>query len=127
MFYKNYRIKHETYDPLGQTHKSDLTDNEKDLHQDVADTRRVAGRGATVFSHLHRREANVVGNSNGYVEGGQQDQPIPAGLERAVVKEDEARLLDVCHFVLRDRVCVGSENALEPKTDTNIHIVTLRG
>lgn len=109
---------------LGQ---SNLTDDEKYLHQDIADTRRVAGRGAAVFSHLHRREANVVGNSNGYVEGGQQDQPIPAGLECSVVKEDEARLLDVRHFVLRDRVCVGSENALEPKTYTNICIFMIFG
>lgn len=105
---------------FGQTPKSNLTDDEKDLHQDVADARRVAGRGAAVLSHLHRREANVVRNGDGHVEGGQQDQPIPAGLERAVVKEDEARLLDVRHFVLRDRVCVGSEDALGPKTYTDI-------
>lgn len=110
---------------LGQTHKSNPTDNEKDLHQDVTDAGRVAGRGTAIFSHLHRREANVVGDSDGDVEGGQQDQPIPAGFERAVMEEDKARLLDVRHFVLRDWVCVGSEDALEPKTDTNIHIFVI--
>lgn len=66
-----------------------------------------------VLSYLHRGEADVVGNGDGHVEGRQQDQPIPAGLERTVVEEDETRLLNVRHLVLWDRVGVGSENILD--------------
>lgn len=89
-----------------------LTDDKEDLHQDVADARRAPSRCATILSYLHGGEADVVGDGDGYVEGGQQDQPIPAGLERTVVQEDEAGLLDVSHLVLGDRVGVGSKNAL---------------
>ena len=99
-----------------------LTNDEKYLHQDVADTRGVTRRRAAVLSHLHGGEADVVGHGDGHVEGGQQDQPIPAGLERAVVKEDEAGLLDVGHLVLRHRVGVGSKDALHSAHgDTRIH------
>ncbi|TNN70252.1 hypothetical protein EYF80_019466 [Liparis tanakae] len=83
------------------------------LQQDIAAARRVARRGAAVLSYLRRGEADVVGNGDGDVEGGQQDQPIPAGLERTVVEEDETRLLDVRHLVLRDRVRIGSQETLD--------------
>lgn len=90
-----------------------LTDDEKDLHQDVADARRVSSRRAAVLPYLYGSEANVVGNGDGYVEGGQQDQPIPAGLERTVVQEDQTGLLDISHLILRDGVSIGSKNTLQ--------------
>ena len=84
-----------------------LTQNEQDLHEDVADARRAPGGAAAAAAALvpppHHREAHVIGHGDGHVEGRQQDQPIPAGLEGAVVEEDEAGLLNGCHFVLRDR------------------------
>lgn len=98
---------------LYTTCETSLTDDEKYLHQDIADAWRVTRCWAAVLSYLHRGEAHVVGNGDGYVEGGQQDQPIPAGLERTVVKEDEAGLLDVRHLVLWDRVGVGPKNTLD--------------
>lgn len=89
-----------------------LTNDEKYLHQDVADTRGVTRRRAAVLSHLHRSEADVVWNGDGHVEGRQQDQPIPTSLECAIVKEDEAGLLDVGYLVLWDWVGVGAKDAL---------------
>lgn len=109
-----------------RTHETSLTNDEKDLHQDVTDARGVARCGAAVLPYLHRGEADVVGNGDGHVEGGQQDQPIPAGLERTVVKEDEARLLDLCYLVFWDGVRIGSEDTLDHGTHgkhTNINDV----
>lgn len=89
-----------------------LTDNKEYLHQDITDTRGVSCSWAAVLSYLHRSEADIVWNSDGNVEGGQQYQPIPAGFERTIVEEDETGLLDIRHFVLWDRVSIGSKNTL---------------
>lgn len=88
------------------------TDDEEDLHQDVAHTGWIACRRAAVFPYLYSSEADIVGHSDGHIEGSQQDQPIPPGLEGAVVKEDEAWLLDVRHLVFRDWVGIGTEDTL---------------
>lgn len=88
------------------------TDDEEDLHQDVAHTGRIARRRAAVLPYLYCSEANIVGHSDGHIEGSQQDQPIPPGLEGAVVKEDEARLLDVGHLVFWYWVCIGAQDTL---------------
>lgn len=103
----------QTFKQITHTRERSLTDDEKNLHQDVADTRRVSCRRAAVLPVLHGREADIIGNGDGHVEGGQQDQPVPAGLERTVVEEDETGLLDVGHLVLRNRVCIGSKNPLD--------------
>lgn len=72
-----------------------LTYDEQDLHRDVADG------GAAGYVVVITDEAHVVGHCHGHVEGGEQDQPIPAGFEGAVVKQDELGLLGVCYLVLR--------------------------
>jgi len=100
-----------------ETSQRGLTYDKKYLHQYIADTWRVSSRWDAILSYLHTSEADVVGNSDGYVEGGQQDQPVPAGLERTIVKEDETGLLDVSHLILWDRVSVGSKNTLETQED----------
>lgn len=61
-----------------------LTDDEECLDDDVADHADAVGVD----------EAGVVGHDDGDVEGSDQDQPIPAGLEHAVVRQDEAGLLE---------------------------------
>lgn len=88
------------------------TDDEEDLHQDVAHARWIACRRGAVLPYLYGSEADIVGHSDGHIEGSQQDQPIPPGLEGAVVKEDKARLLDVRHLVFRDWVGIGTEDTL---------------
>lgn len=80
-------------DPLLETLQ--LTYDEQDLHRDVADS------GAAGHVIVIADEAHVVGHGHGHVEGGEQDQPIPAGFEGAVVKQDELGLLGVRNLVLR--------------------------
>lgn len=67
-----------------------LTDDEERLDDDVADHADAVGVD----------EAGVVGHDDGDVEGSDQDQPIPAGLEHAVVRQDEAGLLEGAGLVL---------------------------
>ena len=58
-------------------------------------------------------EGGVVGHHDGDVEGGEEDNQVPAGLEHPVVGEDEARLLNAGRFVLRQwRGGVGLQEAL---------------
>lgn len=70
------------------------TDDEEYLHCDITD-----GRAASQVVVI-ADEAHVVGDRHGNVEGGEQNQPVPAGFEGAVVKQDELGLFDVCHLVL---------------------------
>lgn len=70
-----------------------LTDDEERLDNNVADHADAVGVN----------EAGVVGHDDGYVEGGDQDQPIPAGLEHAVVRQDEAGLLEGAGLVFGQR------------------------
>lgn len=56
---------------LQDTQKPRRTDDEEDLHQDVAHAGRVACRRATVLPYLHSGEADIVGHRDGHVEGGQ--------------------------------------------------------
>lgn len=67
-----------------------LTDDEERLDDNVADHADAVGVD----------EAGVVGHDDGDVEGSDQDQPIPAGLEHAVVRQDEAGLLEGAGLVL---------------------------
>lgn len=63
-----------------------LTQDEEHLHCDVAD-KGVSGRdGGVVIT----READVVGDSDSNVEGGEEDEAVPDGLGDAVVKEEAA-------------------------------------
>lgn len=88
------------------------TDDEEDLHQDVAHTGRIACRRTAVLPYLYSSEADIVGHSDGHIESSQQDQPIPPSLEGAIMKEDEARLLDVRYLVFRDWVGIGAKDTL---------------
>lgn len=74
------------------------TKDEEHLHSDVADDGAAGSREAVLCAC----EADVVGDGDGHVEGGQQDEPVPEGLEDAVVEQDEAGLLHRGHFVLGD-------------------------
>lgn len=56
------------------------TDDEEYLHGNIADGR-AASEVVVVADETH-----VVGDRHGDVEGGEQDQPVPAGLECAVVE-----------------------------------------
>ena len=84
------------------------TDDEQYLHGDVSDG------GAPGLVHI-ADETHVVGHRHGHVEGGQQDQPIPARLEGAEVQEDEFGFLGIGDLVLGQRrgvpehVLVGGE------------------
>lgn len=72
-----------------------LTYDEQYLHRDVADGG-AAGQVVVIAD-----EAHVVGHRHGHVERGQKNQPVPTGLECAVVQQDEFGLLGVCYLVLR--------------------------
>lgn len=67
-----------------------LTYYEEGLHDHVRGHRHA-------FKVLNK--GGVVGHCNGYVNGGHQDQPVPAALEHAVVREDEPRLFQRLCFV----------------------------
>ena len=72
------------------------TDDEQYLHGDVSDG------GAPGLVHVADK-THVVGHRHGHVEGGQQDQPVPARLEGAEVQEDEFGFLGVGDLVLGQR------------------------
>lgn len=100
------------------------TYNEQYLHSDVTDCR-AAGHLVVIADETH-----VVRHRHGDIEGGQQDQPIPTGLECAVVQQDEFGLLGICYFVLwqRGRIAehildkTGEENRRENR---HIHFVLM--
>lgn len=71
-----------------------LTDDEENLHCDVTDSR------AACQVIIIADEAHVVGHRDGHVERGQQNQPVPPCLERAVMKEDEFGFPGICDLVL---------------------------
>lgn len=48
-------------------------------------------------------EGGVVGDHDGDIKGGKEDNQIPAGLEHPVMGQDEAGFLDAGCFVLRER------------------------
>ena len=52
-------------------------------------------------------ECSIVRHHNGHINGGQEDQDVPAGLEHAIVAEDPARLLGGRCLVLGKRLDVG--------------------
>lgn len=74
--------------------KNGPTNDEEYLHGNIADSR------ATSEVVVVADEAHVVRHRHGDVERGEQDQPVPAGFERAVVQQDEFGLLDICDLVL---------------------------
>lgn len=76
------------------------TDDEEHLHGDVAANCAVAHELMMVAGVGVTDEADVVGHGHGHVESGQQDQPVPHGLEDAVVQQDEAGLPHRRHLVL---------------------------
>ena len=98
------------------------TEHEEDLHQDVADTGGAPRAApAALVPPPHHGEAHVIGHGHRHVEGGQQDQPIPAGFEGAVVEQDEAGLLDGGDLVLWDGRLV-AKHVLDPdKRESEFH------
>lgn len=73
------------------------TENEEDLHGQVADTGgATGGTGLPGCAHAH-----AVGHGDSHVEGGQQDEAIPSGPQRPTVQQDEGRLPDGGYLVLR--------------------------
>lgn len=56
-------------------------------------------------------EGGVVGDDDGHVDGGEEDEDVPARLEDAVVREHPARLLRHGGLVLRQRLDVGCGRA----------------
>jgi len=77
-----------------------VTDNEEHLDNDVADD----GAALTEAVNSERDEGCVERHCDGDVERTQQQQPVPADLEDAVVQQDELRLTLFLHFVLGDVV-----------------------
>ena len=78
-------------------HVCSLANNEKHFYDDVADD------GRPLVGALHGHEGGVVRNHNGDVERTEQNQPVPADLEYAVVEQDQARSLNLLHLVLGNR------------------------
>ena len=72
------------------------TDNEEHLDNDVADD----GVALIEAVRHERDERRVERDSDSNVERAQQQQPVPADLEDAVVQQDEARLALLLHLVL---------------------------
>lgn len=76
-----------------------LTQDEEHLHGDVADKGVPGSDGGVVIA----READVVGDGDCNVEGGEEDEAIPDGLGDAVVEEEAAGPLHGGHLVLGHR------------------------
>lgn len=77
-------------------HNVYLTYYEEYLHSDVADS----GAACQV---IVPDEAHIVWDSDSHVKGGEQDQPVPACLEGAVVEQDELGFLSVGYLIFRKR------------------------
>lgn len=65
------------------------TDYEEHLHCDVAAYSAVTDERVIVAAFGVTDKADVVRHGHGHVKGGQQNQPVPHGLEDAVVQQDE--------------------------------------
>lgn len=63
-----------------------LTEDEEHLHGDVADKGVSGSDGGVVII----READIVGDGDRNVEGGEEDEAVPDGLGHAVVEEEAA-------------------------------------
>lgn len=72
--------------PAGVRGAEGLTQDEEHLHSDVADEGVSRSDGGVVVT----READIVGDSDRNVEGGEEDEAIPDGLGDAVVEEEAA-------------------------------------
>lgn len=73
-----------------------LTQNEEHLHSNVADKSVSRSDGGVVIA----QEADVVGDSDRNVEGGEEDEAIPDSLGDAVVEEEAAGPPHGGHLVL---------------------------
>lgn len=76
---------------IGLPRQEVLTDYEEHFDDNVTDHGRPVGID----------EARVIGNDYCHVKGRDENQPVPAGLEAAVMTEDEMRLFDRRRFVFR--------------------------
>lgn len=76
---------------------SKLTQNKKHFHCDVANY----GAPACSLQIAVRSETHIVRHGHSNIECSQQNHPIPQCLGHTVMQQDESRLLDCCHFVLR--------------------------
>lgn len=74
-----------------------LTQNKKHFHCDVANY----GAPACSLQIAVRCETHIVRHGHSNIECSQQNHPIPQCLGHTVMQQDESRLLDCCHFVLR--------------------------
>lgn len=73
-----------------------LTQDEEHLHNDVADKGVSGSYGGVIII----READIVGDGDGNVEGGEEDEAIPDSLGDAVVEEEAAGPPHGGHLVL---------------------------
>ena len=80
--------------PYHHPRTSPLTYNEQHLDDYVGDD-----AGSPTARVISREEGGVVRYDDGYVEGTQEDQPIPADLEDAVVQQYETRTFHLLHFI----------------------------
>lgn len=80
-----------------------LTDNEKRLDDVVADH----GRPARVD------KADIVGHYDGDEKSGDEHEPVPAGLEDTVVRQNEPGFLDGRRLVFGQRNVCGLQQCLQ--------------
>lgn len=73
-----------------------LTQNEEHLHGDVTDKGVSRSDGGVVVT----READIVGDGDRNVEGGEENETVPDGLGDAVVEEEAAGPPHGGHLVL---------------------------
>lgn len=74
-----------------------LTQDEEHLHSDVTDKSVSGSDGGVIIA----READIVGDGDRNVEGGEEDEAIPDSLGDAVVEEEAAGCPHGGHLVLR--------------------------
>lgn len=88
-----------------------FTQHEEDFHAQVAGAGGAAGgRQPLLTASAH---ADAVGDGDGHVEGGEQDESVPARLEGPVMQQDEGGLADGGHLVLGQRGLVPKDTLME--------------
>lgn len=82
--------------PAGVCGAEGLTQDEEHLHGDVTDKGVSGSDGGVIVA----QEADIVGDGDRDVEGGEEDEAIPYSLGDAVVEEEAAGPPHGGHFVL---------------------------
>lgn len=82
--------------PAGVCGAEGLTQDEEHLHGDVTDKGVSGSDGGVIVA----QEADIVGDGDRDVEGGEEDEAIPNSLGDAVVEEEAAGPPHGGHFVL---------------------------